>query len=159
MTLGSSGNFFRISTINPLLTSPRRVLYFPVSAFITLFAGILQNPTDSRVRSDLRLMRSFVEFLSNLHHESSHELKRILRVCSEFEKTTREVVERVAKNKQQSKDQKRPSLRDFNAEKQQLNSHHNVPLETMSTTMNSRLGFNSPPLYGRLTNQASDLSD
>jgi len=80
----------------PLKTTnkTRRVLYFPISALITLFANILENPMDPGTRSDLRLMNSFVEFLAKLPHEPTGELKRIFRVCSEFERIAKECVER-----------------------------------------------------------------
>ena len=41
-------------------------LYFPVSALVTLFGNILQNPNDPRARSDTRLMNLVVTFLSTL---------------------------------------------------------------------------------------------
>jgi len=46
--------------------SNRLILYFPVSALVTLFANILQNPQDARARSDLKLMSSVVSFLTML---------------------------------------------------------------------------------------------
>jgi len=127
-----------------------RVLYFPVSAFITLFASVLQTPTDSRARSDLRLMRSLVDFLSKLHYENSQELKRIFRVCSEFERTAREVVERAARSKDHRRD-RRWSTQGVDAEKSDISTTQNAAaLPNMS--MNG-LGYNSPPLYGRSENQ------
>lgn len=40
------------------------VLYFPLSSFLLLFANLLQNPQDSHVESDLKLMELVVSFLT-----------------------------------------------------------------------------------------------
>jgi len=137
-----------------------RVLYYPVSAFITLFANILQTPEDSRARSDLRLMGSFVEFLSKLQHEESHEVGRIFRVCSEFERIARDVVERAERIKEQRKDRKW-SNQDLETDKQQYTNRNAVPLTPVSATVGNGLGYNSPPMYGRPTTQSfpSTLDD
>src|ERR1700712_1102578 len=45
------------------------ILYFPVSALVTLFANILQNPQDTRARADIKLMDLVVSFLSNVAHD------------------------------------------------------------------------------------------
>jgi hypothetical protein len=127
-----------------------------VSAFITLFTSILQTPTDSRARSDLRLMRSLVDVLAKLQHEDSHELKRIFRVCSEFERAARDVVERAEKNTKHWKTGKW-SNKDLNAEKAQFTNPHAVPLTPLSATVNNGLGYTSPSLYGRTTNHVSGL--
>jgi hypothetical protein len=47
-----------------LLSLIRIVLYYPLSGFLTLFANILQNPQDSQVASDLKLMGYITSFLS-----------------------------------------------------------------------------------------------
>ncbi|EXJ87194.1 hypothetical protein A1O3_04153 [Capronia epimyces CBS 606.96] len=134
-----------------------RVLYFPVSAFITLFESILRTPTDSRSRSDLRLMRSLVDFLSKLRREDSMELNRIFRVCSEFERTAREVVERTEKAGQHMHDRAR-SMQDVTTDRQQFsNGHNTVPLTPLSATVTGDLGYPSPSLYSRAANQAFPL--
>ena len=46
------------------------VLYFPVTALVTLFGHILQNPLDPRARSDTKLLNVVVNFLSMLGHEA-----------------------------------------------------------------------------------------
>ncbi|KAJ0294810.1 hypothetical protein CBS470a_000316 [Colletotrichum nupharicola] len=46
------------------------ILYFPVSALMTLFGNILQNPMDPRAKSDTRLMNLVVNFLSMLGQEA-----------------------------------------------------------------------------------------
>ena len=41
----------------------RMVLYFPLSSFLLLFANLLQNPRDSYIASDLKLMELVTSFL------------------------------------------------------------------------------------------------
>ncbi|KAF2450022.1 hypothetical protein P171DRAFT_204066 [Karstenula rhodostoma CBS 690.94] len=63
------------------------VIYFPVTALVTLFANILQNPQDTRSRSDLKLMKLVVSFLSLVKNEQGNgSVKRMLSVCTEFER-------------------------------------------------------------------------
>ena len=78
-----------------LTTFCRLILYFPVSALVTLFANILQNPQDPRARSDVKLMNQVVSFLSLLAvTEEQGGVKRMLGVCTEFERIARVVLER-----------------------------------------------------------------
>ena len=73
----------------------RLIIYFPVSALVTLFANILQNPQDPRARSDVKLMNQVVNFLSLLSvTEEQGGVKRMLGVCSEFERIARVVLEK-----------------------------------------------------------------
>jgi hypothetical protein len=72
-----------------LTYSLRLILYYPVSALVTLFANILQNPQDARARSDLKLMSSVVSFLTMLERdiiEANSNIRRMLSVCAEFER-------------------------------------------------------------------------
>lgn len=63
------------------------IIYFPVTALVTLFANILQNPQDTRSRSDLKLMKLVVSFLSLIKNEQGNgSVKRMLSVCTEFER-------------------------------------------------------------------------
>lgn len=74
------------------------ILYFPVSALMTLFGNILQNPQDPRARSDVRLMNLVVTFLSNLSAEEENAgVKRMLGVCTEFERIAKAVIDRSEK--------------------------------------------------------------
>lgn len=74
------------------------ILYFPVSALVTLFANILQNPQDTRARADIKLMDLVVNFLTNIaHDEGSGSLNRMLTVCSEFARIARVVIEKAEK--------------------------------------------------------------
>jgi hypothetical protein len=66
-------------------------MYYPVSALVTLFANILQNPQDVQARSDLRLMEAVVKFLNsvmNIDQENMNDddgsVKRMLAVCDEI---------------------------------------------------------------------------
>jgi len=74
------------------------VIYFPVSALVTLFGNILQNPMDPRARSDTRLMNLVVTFLSMLGSEAeTGGVNRMLGVCSEFEKIAKLVIDKAEK--------------------------------------------------------------
>jgi hypothetical protein len=73
----------------------RLILYYPVSALVTLFANILQNPQDSRARSDLKLMNHVVAFLSSLcTDENTSAVRRMLNICSEFERISQVVLDK-----------------------------------------------------------------
>jgi len=73
----------------------RLIIYFPVSSLVTLFANILQNPHDARARSDVKLMRQVVDFLSLLSvTEEQGGVRRMLGVCAEFERIARVVLEK-----------------------------------------------------------------
>lgn len=75
------------------------VLYFPVSALVTLFGNILQNPLDPRARSDTRLLAMVVQFLSTLGQEvETGGVHRMLGICSEFERISKLMIERAEKD-------------------------------------------------------------
>lgn len=75
------------------------VLYFPVSALVTLFGNILQNPLDPRARSDTRLMDMVVTFLSALGQEiETGGVHRMLGICSEFERISKVMIEKAEKD-------------------------------------------------------------
>ncbi|OIW29907.1 fungal-specific transcription factor [Coniochaeta ligniaria NRRL 30616] len=75
------------------------ILYFPVSALVTLFGNILQNPLDPRARSDTRLMNLVVTFLSTLGQEAeTGGVHRMLGVCSEFEKIAKKVIDKAERD-------------------------------------------------------------
>ncbi|KAL9127898.1 MAG: hypothetical protein Q9217_003308 [Psora testacea] len=80
------------------------IIYFPVSALVTLFSNILQNPQDPRARSDVKLMNQAVNFLSFLSvTEEQNGVKRMLGVCSEFERIARVVLEKSDKGSSRHK--------------------------------------------------------
>ncbi|KAI8714446.1 hypothetical protein NCS52_01164400 [Fusarium sp. LHS14.1] len=75
------------------------ILYFPVSALVTLFGNILQNPLDPRAKSDTRLMNMVVTFLSMLGQEAEQGgVHRMLGICAEFERIAKAVIEKAEKD-------------------------------------------------------------
>ncbi|KAI5290839.1 hypothetical protein KEM54_000294, partial [Ascosphaera aggregata] len=86
------------------------ILYFPISALVTLFAHILQNPHDARARADVKLMSTVVNFLSRLvTDESNGSVKRMLGVCTEFERIAKVVVDKAEREVQGKHKRKTPS--------------------------------------------------
>ncbi|KAL2868653.1 transcription factor atrR [Aspergillus lucknowensis] len=86
------------------------ILYYPVSALVTLFANILQNPNDARARSDVKLMNVVVNFLSTLvSDESNGSIKRMLGVCGEFERIAQVVLDKAERESHSKKKRKAPS--------------------------------------------------
>ena len=76
----------------------RMVLYFPVSALVTLFGNIIQNPLDPRARSDTKLMNVVVNFMTTLGPEAeTGGVHRMLGVCSEFERIAKAVIDNAEK--------------------------------------------------------------
>lgn len=92
---------------DPVLTDfDRLILYYPVSALVTLFANILQNPQDARARSDLKLMSSVVAFLTMLERditESAGNVRRMLSVCAEFERIAKVVLDKAERDLKSSR--------------------------------------------------------
>ena len=92
----------------------RLILYYPVSALVTLFANILQNPQDSRARSDLKLMNHVVSFLSTLCSEENGSIRRMLNVCAEFERIARVVLDKADKESSSRRKRKQHENKDEN---------------------------------------------
>lgn len=93
----------------------RLILYFPVSALVTLFGNILQNPLDPRAKSDTKLMNLVVTFLSTLGQEAeTGGVHRMLGVCSEFERIAKIVIDKAERDtnrrKRKSHEPQRPSI-------------------------------------------------
>ncbi|KAF3064063.1 hypothetical protein GL218_02527 [Daldinia childiae] len=91
------------------------ILYFPVSALVTLFGNILQNPLDPRAKSDTKLMNLVVTFLSTLGQEAeTGGVHRMLGVCSEFERIAKIVIDKAERDtnrrKRKSHEPQRPSI-------------------------------------------------
>lgn len=85
----------------------RLILYYPVSALVTLFANILQNPGDARARSDIKLMNVVVNFLSTLvSDESNGSIKRMLGLCGEFERIAKVVLDKAERESHARKKRK-----------------------------------------------------
>lgn len=110
-----SGKFKNDSETPPKKRGPeanhlcRLVIYFPISALVTLFGNILQNPLDQRAKSDVRLMNLVVTFLSMLGQEAEQGgVHRMLGICSEFCRIAQRVIEK-ADREQSSRRKRRPA--------------------------------------------------
>ncbi|KAJ6438482.1 fungal specific transcription factor [Purpureocillium lavendulum] len=87
------------------------ILYFPVSALMTLFSNILQNPLDPRAKSDTRLMNLVVTFLSMLGQEAEQGgVHRMLGVCSEFVRIAKVVIDKAEKDQSSRRKRKNPDV-------------------------------------------------
>ena len=110
-----------------------------MSALVTLFANILQNPQDVRARTDVKLMNQVVNFLSLLSvTEEQGGIKRMLGVCSEFERIAKVVLERGEKDSHSRRKRKKKD-----AEEQQ---------QSLLNPPNSSQNHNSPhaPLFNNI---------
>ncbi|KAJ5094569.1 hypothetical protein N7456_010430 [Penicillium angulare] len=115
------------------------ILYYPVSALVTLFANILQNPTDARARSDVKLMNVVVNFLSTLvSDESNGSIKRMLSLCGEFERIAKVVLDKSEKESQARKKRKN-APDDAGSSQQQREEPNKQPAPSPSTR------FQGPP--------------
>ncbi|KAI1117235.1 N-terminal binuclear Zn cluster-containing protein [Nemania sp. NC0429] len=115
-------------------------LYFPVSALVTLFGNILQNPSDPRARSDTRLMNLVVTFLSTLGQEAeTGGVHRMLGVCSEFERIAKVVIDKAEKEAASRKKRKPADLT-----KQSRDHMNQVPAS--NTTLRSSPSAAAPTL-------------
>jgi hypothetical protein len=78
--------------------SLRLIIYYPVSALVTLFANLLQNPQDARARADIGLMSTVEQFLRIMAKEDTQgNLLRMVVVVSEFIRIAGIVLERADK--------------------------------------------------------------
>ena len=137
-------------------SSRRLILYFPVSALVTLFANILQNPQEPRARADLRLMNRVVSFLSMLSTEEENGgVRRMLGVCSEFERIANVVLDK-AETESSSK-RKRKSFQDEPKGSQQATPSIYSPQSQPKTTPGSSSLFTPTPSV-EMDNLVSHLS-
>lgn len=128
------------------------VLYFPVSALVTLFGHILQNPLDPRARSDTKLMNVVVNFLSTLGQEAeTGGVHRMLGVCSEFERIAKVVIEKAEKEhasrrKRKNQDQppSKPTTNPGNANTSAADSASFNPNVTRPTSRPSTASATTP---------------
>jgi hypothetical protein len=130
----------------------RLVLYFPVSALVTLFGNILQNPQDPRARSDVRLMNLVVSFLSMLNaDEENGGVRRMLGVCSEFERIARVVLDKADKESS-SRRKRKSNVDDPKAKGPQADvlpgMHNNMP-----NSSSAMAGVFSPNMTNQMTPQ------
>ncbi|KAI0157645.1 N-terminal binuclear Zn cluster-containing protein [Xylariaceae sp. FL1272] len=132
-------------------------LYFPVSALVTLFGNILQNPNDPRARSDTRLMSLVVTFLSTLGQEAeTGGVYRMLGVCSEFERIARAVIDKAEKEATTRRKRKPTELT-------KPSNHHSPPAGLSSTTPGPSSSVATPtpkagPLNGIGSSDVAQLS-
>lgn len=125
-----------------MLIKTRLILYFPVSALVTLFGNILQNPQDPRARSDVRLMNLVVGFLSMLNaDEENGGVRRMLGVCSEFERIAKVVLDKAEKETSSRRKRKVP---DDKTKSAPLN-HHGPPQTPMMNNGHAHLPNNFSP--------------
>ncbi|KAL9053645.1 MAG: hypothetical protein Q9206_003857 [Seirophora lacunosa] len=106
------------------------ILYFPVSALVTLFANILQNPQDPRARSDVRLMNQVVNFLSLLAvTEEQGGIKRMLGLCIEFERIAKLVLDKAEKEPHSRRKRKsNVGMEDCGQNRKESTSHVSAPI-------------------------------
>jgi len=149
-------------------------MYYPVSALVTLFANILQNPQDPRARSDLRLMNAVVEFLQTVQKEDESEnakqnspsIQRMLTVCGEFHRISQLVLDRAEKEsmtrrKRKNEEPKPPSSgAQYSAKSTKSASSHatttpstppanaSPPTSILNQDMTSQVYSNPLPLLG-----------
>ena len=66
------------------------MLWFPVSALVTLYTKIMQHPRDPKNRSDLRLMEAVIAFLAvDKQPDESKGVQGLIDLCSDlFKKAT-----------------------------------------------------------------------
>jgi hypothetical protein len=127
------------SCLSARLTLCRLILYFPVSALVTLFGNILQNPQDPRARSDVRLMNLVVNFLSMLiTEEENGGVKRMLGVCSEFERIAKVVLDKAEKDsssrrKRKNQEDQTKSKAAHQQQQQQQQQQHQQQIQAQNT--------------------------
>ncbi|KAL7948954.1 fungal-specific transcription factor domain-containing protein [Trichoderma barbatum] len=120
------------------------ILYFPVSALVTLFGNILQNPLDQRAKSDVRLMNLVVTFLSMLGQEAEQGgVHRMLGVCSEFCRIAQRVIEK-ADREQSSRRKRKATEVTENGEGRNQSLSPNTAATAKSTTPASSLQTPQP---------------
>lgn len=130
----------------------RLILYFPISALVTLFANILQNPLDARARSDIKLMNLVVNFLSMLAtDESNGSVKRMLSVCAEFERIAKLVLDRAEKDSQAKR--KRKSAGEAGNFPSGVNNNNN---HQTSQAPDSRVPMANPPFTSTFNNHGNN---
>jgi hypothetical protein len=123
----------------------RLILYFPVSALVTLFGNILQNPQDPRARSDVRLMNLVVNFLSMLGTEEENGgVKRMLGVCSEFERIAKVVLDKSEKETSSRRKRKTQEDQATKAAQSSKAALTNTPI-TVPMSYSPATTFSSPP--------------
>jgi hypothetical protein len=141
----------------------RLILYFPVSALVTLFGNILQNPQDPRARSDVRLMNLVVNFLSMLGSEEENGgVNRMLGVCTEFERIAKVVLDKA--EKENSSRRKRKGHEDQAGKASQPNSLAGIQVNAQAPKVVSQAtpgitNLKSPQFSNTPSNMTSQMTD
>jgi hypothetical protein len=136
----------------------RLLVYYPVSALVTLFANILQNPQDARARSDLKLMNSMTEFLQMLCNEDGNvHCRRMASICKEFERIARVVLDKAerdikgrGKRKNRDSDSAGPPTQTSQPERRSTSQPAQAPRTSKlpaSTIPNGRTSTASPNVH------------
>ncbi|KAF3921039.1 hypothetical protein AA313_de0202068 [Arthrobotrys entomopaga] len=75
------------------------VFYYPVTALITLFANVLQNPQDANAKTDLKLMGVVIEFLNKIDEEERQRcgFEKLIYITQEFVRLAHAAIERAEK--------------------------------------------------------------
>ncbi|KAJ5693098.1 hypothetical protein N7462_002521 [Penicillium macrosclerotiorum] len=142
------------------------ILYYPVSALVTLFANILQNPNDARARSDVKLMNVVVNFLSTLvSDESNGSITRMLGLCGEFERIAKVVLDKAEKESHARKKRK-TAPDDSTSSQREPNEGQRRPqpatkpsqTQTSSTPFSPSMFTNNPPAGASSPNGAKAFS-
>ncbi|KAI9730852.1 MAG: hypothetical protein M1834_005570 [Cirrosporium novae-zelandiae] len=110
-------------------------LYCPFSAFITLFAHIIQNPQDSHVESDNELMDAIARLFLPLPNEANDSIKALARKV--FEKLRSIIVRFLSKVSSQNK----ASKRDYENSSTLMSIHQPVSPD-INSSMSSALSPN-----------------
>ncbi|RDA95831.1 hypothetical protein CP533_5086 [Ophiocordyceps camponoti-saundersi (nom. inval.)] len=139
------------------------ILYFPVSALMTLFGNILQNPLDPRAKSDTRLMNLVVNFLSMLGQEAEQGgVHRMLGVCSEFVRIAKVVIDKAEREQSARRKRKnneaatRPSVSMSTPRPGSANT--GTPTPTGAPNVAASASHLSPPEYGLTPGAANEAS-
>jgi hypothetical protein len=126
-----------------------------VSALVTLFGNILQNPQDPKARQDVRLMNLVVSFLSMLTTEEENGgVKRMLGVCSEFERIAKVVLDKA--DKETSSRRKRKTNEEQTKSTQTMKPAVPRAPSTLPPTFSPTMAFTATP--NGMAAQTSDHS-
>ncbi|KAF3931065.1 hypothetical protein ABW20_dc0105451 [Dactylellina cionopaga] len=95
----SSIHLLKYVNQNDMTCICRLVFYYPVTALITLFANVLQNPQDVNAKTDLKLMGVVIEFLAKIDEEERARcgFEKLIYITQEFVRLAKAAIERAEK--------------------------------------------------------------
>lgn len=137
------------------------ILYYPVSALVTIFANILQNPQDARARADCKLMDLVVNFLTNVVTEDgTGTFKRMLTVCQEFARIARLSLEKSEKegNKRKRRVLPEEQQQQTSAPGQRAMAQALAQTSQSTKSPKSKLSKGSPLAQGTMPSQTASNS-